>query len=106
MKGHKKYQLQDLIEKIQKTDDMIKMHSSNPSKFMLGQYQAKKDKLLSYLIAELTEADVRSAYSFKLIVMALIKFYPELGIGKPDKIKRPKKNDSDELKELEKALVA
>jgi len=106
MKEHKKYQLQDLIEKIKKVDDMIKFHSSNPSTFLLDQYQAKKEKLLSYLIDELITSEVRSPYSFKLIIMALIKFYPELEIGKPEKISRSKKNNSNDLKELEKSLVA
>lgn len=50
----KKYQLQDLIEKIGEVDKMVKIHSSNPSKFMLEQYKAKKEKLLGYLIDELS----------------------------------------------------
>ena len=78
MSEAKKYQLQDLVEKIDRVDKMIKFHSSNPSKFMLVQYEAKKEKLLSYLIDELVDAKLRSPYSFKLVFMALNKYYPEI----------------------------
>ena len=78
MKESKKYQLQDLIDKIDKVDNMVKLHSSNPSKFMLEQYEAKKEKFLGYLILELIDAKVRSPYSFRLILLALRKYYPEM----------------------------
>jgi hypothetical protein len=104
MKEQKKYQLQDLIEKIERVDAMVKLHKKNPSKFMLEQYQAKKEKLLSYLIDELIDADIRSPYSFKLIVLALMKFYPELQLDKPAKGRI--KNDNSELREIEKVLAA
>jgi hypothetical protein len=100
MKESKKYQLQDLIEKIEKVDEMVKVHASNPSKFMLEQYEAKKEKLLGYLIDELVDAKIRSPYSFKLIILALIKFYPELMSPKNKKDKH-----YDELKDLEEVLV-
>ena len=72
------YQLQDLVEKIERVDKMVKLHSDNPSKFMLNQYKAKKEKLLGYLIDELVDTKLRSPYSFRLISLALNKFYPEL----------------------------
>lgn len=99
MKESKKYELQDLIEKIEKVDEMIKIHKSNPSKFMLNQYEAKKEKLLAYLIDELMDSKVRSAYSFKLIMMALTKFYPGLA-SKPFKNK-----EYPNLKDLEAVLA-
>ena len=43
MKASKKHQLQDLIEKIGQVDKMVKLHSTNPSKFMLEQYKVKKE---------------------------------------------------------------
>lgn len=102
MKEQRKYQIQDLIEKIEKVDAMIKLHSSNPSKFMLDQYQAKKEKLLSYLIEELTDSSIRSPYSFRLIVLALKKFYPDIQV----KSAPAKKEHAKALKELEKLLAA
>lgn len=101
LKESKKHQLQDLIEKIEGADKMVKLHSSNPSKFMLEQYQAKKDKLLGYLINELVDSNVRSPYSFKLIILALTKFHPEL--LKSKKLSTDK--HYQELKDLESVLV-
>jgi hypothetical protein len=103
MNNTKKYQLQDLIEKIERVNKMIKVHSSNPSKFMAEQYEAKKEKLLGYLIDELVDAKLRSPYSFQLIRLALNKFYPELKNGKK---KRPVHDKHyAELKGLENVLA-
>jgi hypothetical protein len=98
----KKQQLQELIEKIENVDKMIKLHSSNSSQFMLEQYQSKKEKLLGYLIDELIHAKLRSPYSFKLIMLALQKFYPEL--KKSSKLLKDK--HYKELKDIEAVLVA
>jgi ribosomal protein S15P/S13E len=102
LKGSKKYQLQDLIEKIEEADKMIKAHSKNSSKLMLEQYEAKKQKLLGYLIDELVDAKVRSPYSFKLIYMALHKFYPKLMKSEY----KETAGTSKELKSLEAVLAA
>jgi hypothetical protein len=99
----KKYQLQDLIEKIEQVDKMVKLHASNPSKFMLEQYEAKKEKLLGYLIDELADAKLRSPYSFRLIILALMKFYPELTKPKNKAILQDK--HYNELKGLEAVLA-
>jgi ribosomal protein S15P/S13E len=103
MKESKKYQLQDLIEKIDKVDEMIRLHSKNPSKFMLEQYEAKKEKLLSYLIDELVDSKMRSPYSFKLVFMALQKYYPAL---MTENFVKKADGSSKELKELEAVLAA
>ena len=103
LKESKKYQLQDLIEKIQEVDGMIRLHSSNPSKFMLQQYEAKKEKLLGYLIDELVDAKMRSPYSFRLVSLALLKFYPEVTKTKSKKILQDK--HYTELKALEAVLA-
>lgn len=103
MNDAKKYELQDLIEKLDQVDKMIAIHSSNPSKFMLEQYTAKKEKLLSYLIDELVDAKIRSAYSFKLIFLALSRFYPE--VSKKDNRQLSKVKNYKELKGLESVLV-
>ena len=101
MNESKKYQLQDLIEKIDRVDRMIKLHATNPSKFMLSQYEAKKEKLLSYLIDELVDAKLRSPYSFRIIMLALTKYYPQLQKNKV----QIKDRHYNELKELELVLV-
>ena len=109
MSAAKKYQLQDLIERIERVDNMLKLHSSNPSKFMLEQYEAKKIKLLGYLIDELVDAKLRSAYSFRLIAMALAKFYPEFkkeNKSKSANSKLAKNKNYKELKALETVLAA
>ena len=102
MNESKKYQLQDLIEKIDRVDKMVKLHADNPSKFMLEQYEAKKEKLLCYLIDELVDAKLRSPYSFRLIHLALKKYYPEIANPKK-RILRNGRNK--ELMELEAVLV-
>lgn len=104
LKESKKYKLQDLIEKIEELDKIIKIHSSNPSKFMLNQYEAKKEKLLSYLIDELMDAKIRSPYTFRLVLLALQKFYPEINKSKSKLILKDK--HYSELKELEAVLAA
>jgi len=82
LKESKINKLQDLIEKINEVDGMVKLHATNPSKFMLSQYEAKKEKLLSYLIDELLNSSIRSAESFRIIMMALLKYYPEFNPSK------------------------
>ena len=46
--------IQDIIEEIKKVNQMIDFHSTNnDSDFMLKQYQAKRDQLISELESEL-----------------------------------------------------
>ena len=46
--------IQDIIEEIKKVNKMIDFHSTNKdSDFMLKQYQAKRDQLISELESEL-----------------------------------------------------
>jgi|GEM_PF-864752 hypothetical protein len=78
MKKSTTYELQNLIEQIESADKMVKAHKGNTSSFMRAQYEAEKEELLSKLIDELVDSDNRSQYSFKLILMAITKFYPEL----------------------------
>lgn len=103
MNESKKHQLQDLIEKINRVDKMIQLHSSNPSDFMIKQYNAKKEKLLGYLIDELVDAKVRSPYSFKLILLALNRFYPDL--MKLGSKQNPEEIRHKELRDLEPVLT-
>ncbi len=101
----KKYKLQDLVEKIEEVDKMVKIHSSNPSKFMLEQYEAKKEKLLGYLIDELIGSKLRSPYSFRIVALALNKFYPQLIKQKAKNTSLTKDKHYSELKKLEAVLV-
>ncbi|KAA5548727.1 hypothetical protein [Adhaeribacter rhizoryzae] len=79
MKNWQLYKLMDLIEEIKKVDAMLKLHSSlDDSDFMLSQYQARKDKLISYLIDDLVSSTVISSRSFFTIKLLLDKFYPNL----------------------------
>lgn len=68
----------DLIEDIKEVDAMIKLHSSDSSAMMLEQYRYKKDKLISYLIDDLVEPELRSAKSMFIIKIVIEKFYPNL----------------------------
>lgn len=89
----------DLIEDIKDVDGMIQLHSRDNSAMMLEQYKYKKDKLMSYLIDELVEPELRSAKSMFLIQTLIGKFYPNL--------KNEAQADSShaELNELEAVLA-
>ena len=78
MEDVKKYKLMDLVDDIKEVDAMIKLHSTDNSAMMLDQYKYKKDKLISYLIDELVEPDLRSAKSFSIIQIVIEKFYPNI----------------------------
>ena len=74
----KKYRLMDLIDDIKEVDAMIKLHSADASAMMHEQYKYKKDKLVSYLIDELVNPEVRSSKSIFIIKILIEKFYPNL----------------------------
>lgn len=93
------HELQNLIQRIEDVDEMVKLHSSDSSDFMLSQYQAKKEKLLGYLIDELANSKFPSLERFKLIMLALKKYYPDLNK------KTGKGNIQEQLKVLEAELV-
>ena len=42
MTASQKYKIQDLIEQIEKADQMIQFNSANPSKLMADQYEYMK----------------------------------------------------------------
>lgn len=73
-----KYKLLDLIDDIKEVDAMINLHSSDQSAMMLDQYKFKKNKLVSYLIDELVNPELRSEKSIFIIQMVIKKFYPNL----------------------------
>ena len=47
--------IQDIIEEIKKVNQIIDLHSTNESDFMLKQYQSKRDQLISELEEELVK---------------------------------------------------
>ena len=105
MTASQKYKIQDLVEQIEKVDKMIVFNASNPSKLSTDQYEYLKQRFLNELIEELMKIHNLSKYSFKLINLAINKYYPELiqtGASKDTKINKQLK----EFKELEAVLVA
>jgi hypothetical protein len=89
----------DLIDNLKSVETMIKLHSADDSLVMLEQYNYKKEKLISYLIDELIEPELRSAKSMFMIKTIIEKFYPN--------IQNDAKADSShqDLNELEAILI-
>jgi len=108
MTAAQKYKIQDLIEQIEKVDKMILFHASNPSKTSLDQYEYMKKRFLNELIEELMKIQDISKYNFKLIYLAINKYYPELIQTATNKKKDSTKINKQlkELQELEAVLVA
>ncbi len=108
MTASQKYRILDLIEQIEKVDKMILFHENSPSKLMAEQYEYRKKLFFKELIEEIMKIDDLSKYSFKLISLAINKFYPELvqsSAGKESKSIKINKQ-LKEFKELEAVLVA
>ena len=103
MNETKKNRLIDLIEKIDQIDKMIALHANNPSKFMLEQYMTKKEKLFGFLVDEFVDAKIRSPYSFRLIMLALKKYYPD--ITSINNTNLSKEKHYNELMDFESALI-
>lgn len=78
MDSAKKHKLLDLVDDIKDVEAMIKLHSNDDSALMLSQYKYKKEKLLSYLIDELVNPELRSPKSMFIIKIAIEKFYPNI----------------------------
>lgn len=99
MTKRKVLKLIDLLDDLKEVNKMILLHSEGStdkiSEIMLLQYKTRRDKLMSYLIDELVEPEVRSAKSFALISKLLSNHYPQL--------KKEAKKDSTHkyLEELE-----
>ncbi len=74
-----------LIEEINDTDKMVKLHQSDQTDFMLRQYEARKEKLVSKLIKKLIK--LNHSFKFNLIAMALKKYYPNAESFETNEIK-------------------
>lgn len=103
MKSQKVYEIQNLIEQIERVDKMVKFHSASNSRFMYNQYESEKEDLLSKLIDKLARWDNLSPYGFQLIFLAIKKYYPEIIKSKTNIAKQVKKDK--ELREVEAMLV-
>ncbi|MEO6228564.1 MAG: hypothetical protein ABJB11_17425 [Ferruginibacter sp.] len=78
MTNNKIFKLVDLIEDIKKVDEMIVLHQKDLEfNIMLSQYQAKKVKLTTQLITELTSPEFKSTNSLLFIKHFLDKFYSD-----------------------------
>jgi hypothetical protein len=100
MNKQRLYRLLDLIEDLKQVDQLIALHSSNPSSFVLKQYLSKKEKLIVYLIDELVEPSLRSPKSFFMIHQLLSRFYPNLSVDTQNG------GDTIDFRELQAALTA
>lgn len=78
MKKEVIYRLMDILEDLKKIDSLILLHSRlDDSKFMVSQYEAKKNKLIGSLIDGLISPEVQSPQNFVLIKAILKKYYPQ-----------------------------
>lgn len=69
------YKLMDLVEDIKNLDNIIQIHNQNSNdSLMLSQYQAKKIKLISFLITELNEKKETSLEGILIIKKILDKY--------------------------------
>ncbi len=99
MKKSEYYQLLDLLKEIKGVDKMIKLHKADDSNFMLDQYKAKKQKLVSNFIDQLASPLLISTKSIHTIKMAIDRFYGE------EMKSYDQQTNNDELAKLELALV-
>jgi hypothetical protein len=98
MENLKKANIEYLLENIKRVDKMIELHSTNPSSFMLKQYQCKRDELVGCLIDELVEPDLRSAKGMLMIKTLIERFYPNL--SKEANSETNHREDFDELEAI------
>ena len=100
MNKQKLYRILDLMEDLKQVDQLIALHTTNPSTFVLNQYISKKEKLIAYLIDALVDPSLRSPNSFSMIQQLLTRFYPNLPILPQNEV------DSLDFRELQAALTA
>ncbi|MFH6992418.1 hypothetical protein [Flavobacterium sp. FlaQc-48] len=75
MKDNKLYTILDLIEEINKVDQMIEIHKTTDSALMLNQYSHKKLKLSGFLFKELLSNSGNSSEVMHVIKLFIEKFY-------------------------------
>ena len=86
MEQHHIYKLLDLIEQINKTDEMIKLHSENDSEFMASQYRHLKSEHVAELIETLNSSKVQSETNYLLLNRLLSEFYPNNSLMQKESI--------------------
>lgn len=75
MKKEALYNILDLIEEIEKVDEMTKIHSNSDSDLMLNQYKNQKLKLTNLLFKELFENYRNNSEIMYLYKLLIEKFY-------------------------------
>ena len=94
MKDSKLYDILDLIEEINKVDNMIDLHKDSTSNLMVNQYKNQKLKLSNFLFKELlTNSDNRSEVMY-IIKLFIEKFYSH-------ELKHHKFDQNDSFKKIE-----
>ncbi len=94
MKDSKLYDILDLIEEINKVDNMIDLHKDSTSNLMVNQYKNQKLKLSNFLFKELlTNSDNRSEV-MDIIKLFIEKFYNH-------ELKHHKFDQNDSFKKIE-----
>ena len=76
----------DLLNDIKKVDVMVKLHGDDS--FMRNQYEAEKNKLMSFLIDELVSPSILSNSSLHTVWMLIDKFYDPSKIVVDDKLSK------------------
>lgn len=67
----------DLVEELRKLDEALVAHrKANASKYVIGQHETKKARLIGELINELASPPVQSNQSYLLIKVLLDKYFP------------------------------
>lgn len=94
------YRIQDILELIENTDRMIRIHSNKSSIFMREQYEYRKQRLLKELLGELTDSK-NLTHNMGIIMLSLKKFYPELiKMAKKEKVKNEQRKELKTLEEV------
>ena len=86
MKKHQIYKLLDLIEQINKANEMIKLHSENDSEFMAAQYRHIKSEHVAELIKTLNSSIIQSEKNYLLLGRLLNEFYPNNNLMQKENI--------------------
>jgi hypothetical protein len=76
----------DLLNDVKKVDVMVRLHVGDS--FMRNQYEAEKNKLISFLIDELVSPSVLSESSLHTVWMLIDKFYNPSEMVVDDKLSK------------------
>lgn len=92
------YSILDLIEEIDKVDQMIELHRDSPSSVMINQYKHQKLKLSNCLVQELLLNNESRSEVMYIIKLFIEKFYQ-------DEIQNHQFKADDYLKKIEDVFI-